>query len=149
MAGGELGDDDKARINQAISVAEEQTGLEFCVVVGRERGDDPRREAERAFHKAGLHERPAVMIVVTPEARTLEVVTAYGLEHRLPDAACDEAVRLMTGVFVMGDIAGGIASGVELLAQRAGARTDGRSGHAGVDLPNIVDLGGSDRAGDD
>jgi uncharacterized membrane protein YgcG len=141
VALGELDQAEKARISQVISLAEEETGLEFCVVVGRKRGEDPRREAERTFHKAGLHERPAVMIVVTPEARTLEVVTAYGLDLRLPDVACDEAVRLMTGLFSTGDYAGGIERGVELLAERAGARTDGKSGHQGADLPNVVDLG--------
>jgi len=140
-------EDDKTRINGAVAVAENETGLEFCVIVGTKRGDDPRHEAERAFHKIGLHERPAVMIMVTPEARTLEVVTAHELADRLSDQSCAEAVRLMTGLFSTGDFVGGIERGIELLAERAGARTDGREGHVGADLPNIIDVGEVD--GDD
>jgi uncharacterized membrane protein YgcG len=141
VAIGELSPPDKQRVNEAVALAEETTGLEFCVIVGVHNGDDPRREAERRFHKLGMHQRPGVMIMVMPEARRLEVVTAPEIGGRLTDEACDRAVVEMTPLFADGHLAEGLERGVELLAAAAGHRTDGATGHAdGVDLPNIVDL---------
>lgn len=140
MAVGELTKDDKVRVNVAVSKAEEFTGLEFCVIIGAKPNEDPRHEAERAFHKANMHERPSVLVMITPSARTLEVVVAHELADRMTDSACAEAVQLMTGVFATGDIVGGLERGIGLLAQRAGARSDGAHGHVGDDLPNVVDL---------
>jgi uncharacterized membrane protein YgcG len=145
VAIGEMTPADKARVNEAVARAEEATGLEFCVIVGVSATGDSRHEAERAFHKLGMDQRPGVMIMVMPEARRLEVVTAPEIGERLTDEACDRAVREMTPLFASGDVAGGLEHGVQLLTVAAGRRSDGATGHAdGVDLPNIVDIDDSD-----
>jgi len=141
QAHGELTDAEKQRVNAAVSAAELQTGLEFCVIVGSRPQSDARHEAERAFHKLRMHERPAIMIMVVPHARTLEVVTAPDVDGRLTDKHCDQAVSVMTAAFSTADIVSGLELGVQTLASFAGPRTDGQTGHHdGVDLPNIVDL---------
>jgi hypothetical protein len=140
VALGELSVDDKVRVNSAVVKAEEFTGLEFCVIIGIKPNEEPRHEAERAFHKAKMNERPSVLVMITPSARTLEVVVASELSARLTDQACEEAVQLMTGMFATEDIVGGLERGIGVLAERAGPRTDGRHGHVGEDLPNIVDI---------
>ena len=129
---------DKRRVNEAVKAPELHTGLEFCVMVGQKVVDDPRREAERAFHRLGLDERPAVMVVVTPTGRTLELVTAPDLNTRVSDADCDEAVRLMTGLFAAGDITGGLVRGISYLADKAGPSVTDEP--VTDDVPNVVDL---------
>ncbi len=140
----ELSDDERARLNAVISQAEEDTGLEYCVLFGSRPRGSAREEAERVFSKFGLQERPGVLVMVVPHARTLEVVTAPGVHERLSDNDCDEAVRLMTGIFATGDIVGGLERGVQFLADRAGGDRDG-VGHHGLDLPNVVDLDDPER----
>jgi uncharacterized membrane protein len=138
VAGGELTSDDKERINAEVADAEQKAGFEICVVVMHKRHKDARRDAESAFHRLGMHDRPAVLVMVTPAERTLEVVTAAHVRDRLSDVDCDEAVRLMTGVFATGDIVDGIAQGVRFIGER-GSSPDGKLVD-GPDLPNLLDL---------
>ena len=55
------------RILRSVEDAERATGLQFCVYLGPT-GDDPRAHAEALFEKAGLHARPAVLFLVSPQA---------------------------------------------------------------------------------
>ena len=135
----ELTKSERVRINNVIAQAEEDTGLEFCLIFGSKPESVAREEAERAFAKLGLRERPGVMIQVVPHARTLELVTSEEAQQRITDNDCDEAVRLMTGVFSTGDIVGGLERGVMFLAEQAGGDKDGEGRHRS-DLPNVVDL---------
>ena len=139
MEPGELTADQKQRIDQAIAAAETATGVQWCVILGIRSSEDPRREAERAFHKADMHGRPSVLIMVTPSARTLEIVVAHELRDRITNQMCEEVVRLMTGVFIEDDVTSGIERGIALLAERAGSLTTDVPPPT-EDLPNVVDL---------
>lgn len=140
MATGELSEAEQERVNAVVSEVEEQTGLEFCVMVTSRVYENARHGAEKAFHKLGLHQRPGVMIMVVPHARKLEVVTAPELANRLTDEHCARAVDVMTTRFRENDIAGGLEAGIRALAESAGPRSDGQTGHDSQDLPNILDL---------
>lgn len=141
--GAVLTDAQKEAINSVIASAEQDTGLEICLILGSKIIKDARTDAEHVFLHRGLHQRPGVLVVVVPPARTVEVVVAAGLADRLTDNDCDEAVRLMTGSFATGDTAGGIERGIVLLAERAGA---GRGPvHSEGDMPNVVDLDDHDK----
>lgn len=135
----ELTEAEKARVNAVIAQAEKDTGLEFCLVYGSRPESVAREEAERAFSKLGLHQRPGVMIQVVPHARTLEVVTSSEVQGRVTDQDADEAVRLMTGIFATGDIVGGLERGFQFLADQAGGDKDPQTRDR-ADLPNVVDL---------
>jgi uncharacterized membrane protein YgcG len=138
VAVGDLTKADKKRIDAAVADAERLTGIEMCVILGAKAHIDPRTEAERAFHKAGLHERPSVLIVVTPSARTLEIVVAHDLRDRVTDQMCDETVHLMTGLFALGNLAGGLEQGIRHLAERASSPRPHEP--SSEDLPNVIDL---------
>lgn len=145
MVGGELTDVEKRRVNVTIAEVEAITGLEFCVLLRSDVAVDGRQAAERFFHRLGLHERPAVMILVSPPARALEVVTAPELSSRLSDEHCRTAVEIMTELFAAGDLCGGLEQGLLALAELVGPRSDGSMGHkGGEDIPNVVDLDNSD-----
>lgn len=126
------------RVGEAVDTAEETTGLQFCVVLGPAEGD-AHAHAEALFVQAGLHLRPAVLVLVAPDQRRVEVVTSPAVRERVSDAACAEAVADMTQRFATGDIAGGIVAGVDRLAAVAGP---GVSGADEDELPDV--LGGAD-----
>lgn len=122
------------RVGEAVDIAEETTGLQFCVVLGNAEGD-AHAHAEALFVQAGLHLRPAVLVLVALDQRRVEVLTAPTIRERVPDPACAEAVSVMTKHFAKGDLAGGIVAGVEHLAAVAGP---GAAGPDEDELPDIM-----------
>lgn len=121
-------------MGEAVDTAEETTGLQFCVVLGPADGD-AHAHAEALFVQAGLHLRPAVLVLVAPDQRRVEVLTASAIRERVPDSICAEAVADMTRHFASGDFVGGIVAGVERLAAAAGPGVAGPDDH---ELPDIM-----------
>ena len=99
--------------------AERTTGLQLCVYLGPTEGD-PRAHAERLFVEAGLEVRPAVLLLVSPPDRRVEVLTAPAVRNRITDEDCARAVEEMSPLFASGDLAGGIETGLRHLAGVAG-----------------------------
>lgn len=108
------------RIEAAVQQAEDATGLDMCVYLGPAE-EDARAHAESFFVERGLHERPAVLLLVAPPQRRVEIVTAPSVRDRLPDAVCEEAVSAMVARFRDGDLTGGLEEGLRRLAAAAGA----------------------------
>lgn len=123
-------------VERAVDAAEEATGLQICIHLGRTDDDDPRAHAERLFVNAGLVTRPAVLILVDPRGRRVEVVTAPSVTDRVDDAACGVAVERMTRRFASGDLAGGLVAGVWALAEAAGP---GVAAPGAEELPDLLD----------
>lgn len=115
-----------------MDAAEKQTGLQICVYLGPT-SEDARAHAEQLFVDAGLHTRPAVLILVAPEARRVEVVTSREVRERVTDEAAHEAVDRMTTRFADGDLVGGLMAGVEHIAAAAGPGEE-----TGEDLPDLL-----------
>ena len=108
------------RVVRAVEHAEQTTGVEFCVYLGPA-GEDSRAHAEAMFAESGLHTRPAILLVVAPDARRVEVVTSPEIRRRVSDSTCADAVAAMTRHFARSDITGGIVAGIQLLEAAAGA----------------------------
>lgn len=123
----------RRRIAAAVRRAEQWTGLQYCVYLGPTEAD-PLAHAQGLMDSLGLAERPAVLLLVAPEARRLEIVTSPAAAARIPDPVARLAAVSMAASFGVGDIAGGIAEGVRLLAQAAGPGE-----RAGSDLPDLLD----------
>jgi uncharacterized membrane protein YgcG len=123
-------------VEAAVARAEEVTGLQFCVFLGAVDDDLPREHAEAMFVEAGLHERPAILVVVAPKQRRVEIVTGPHARERISDDDAAAAVAAMTASFARGDLAGGVTLGLDQLAASAGpgARQPGE-----VDITNILD----------
>ncbi len=122
----------RRKVDNAVRAAEQLTGLQFCVYLGPAESD-PRQHAESLFVSAGLHERPAVLILVAPDHRKVEIVTAPEVKQRLPDDACARAIELMTPLFAERRYDQALVSGLKSLADHAGP-----GAATGIDLPNIV-----------
>jgi len=123
----------RRRVARAVDRAEEWTGLQFCVYLGPTE-TDPREKAYALLNDLGLAERPAVLLLVAPEERRLEIVTTPAAAERIDDRSANLAAMSMSASFGVGDVAGGIAEGVRLLAQAAG-----RGEPVGVELPDLLD----------
>ena len=111
------------RIEEALERARNETGVHFSAYVG-DVGEPSGRAAAEALHD-GLGELAsrACLIVVSPGDRTVEVVTGHSIRKRLPDRACALAALSMTTAFSGGDLAGGLVTGVRMLADTAGKST--------------------------
>ncbi len=105
-------------IKRAIQLARQASGVRFSVYVGAAEGDY--RGFARKLHAALGAEAPhAVLVFVDPGARRLEIVTGPEARRQLDDRSCALAAMSMTTAFTAGDLAGGIASGVQMLAEHA------------------------------
>jgi uncharacterized membrane protein YgcG len=123
----------RRRIARAVRHAEDWTGLQFCVYLGPTE-IDPLDKAHALMADLGLAERPAVLLLVAPDERRLEIVTSPAAARRIDDSEARLAAISMSASFGVGDVAGGIAEGVRLLAQAAGPGT-----RAGAELPDLLD----------
>lgn len=135
VTGKRLSRAERQKVEDAVRDAESSTGLQFCVYFGPA-GDDSRAHAERAFVNAGLHERPAVLVLVAPDAHRVEVVTAPDARDRLTDEECRAAIAEMTPYFARNDFVAGLVVGLAELAERTGP---GTAEPGSSDLPNVLD----------
>ena len=111
------------RIEHALSQARTENGLDISVVVGDLDITDLSgfRQAAETVHEAlGERARSAVLVVVAPGQRRVEVVTGPAARRRVPDRVAALAVLSMTSAFAGGDLAGGVVDGVRQLATAAG-----------------------------
>ncbi|ADP83118.1 DUF5130 family protein [Pseudofrankia inefficax] len=122
MASGEAFRQDQLdRLNRARLLAERQTGIAFHVRVGAVSGE-PEAAADRLLTEivggrlAGDH----VLVVVSPGQRFVRVVTTPTARRRISDAAASLATLSMTSSFAVGDLVGGLVSGLRQLADAAG-----------------------------
>ena len=113
------------RIGAAIDTCRQQHGLDVSVVVGDLAIADVshfRAAAELVHAALGARARNAVLVVVAPGQRRVEVVTGAAARRRVPDRVAALAVLSMTTAFSGGDIAGGVVDGLRQMADAAGRR---------------------------
>ena len=117
-----------ARIDEALSLATEETGLLFSLYVGNL--DPPTRAAAEklADQLPAVPDDGAVLVVVSPGQRVLHIVTTGGAVRRLPNRVCALAALGMRAAFVGGDLTAGAVNGLRMLADAAGQ-------HSGSHLP--------------
>ena len=123
-----------ARIDEAMSLATEETGLLFSVYVG-ELGVPTRPSAEElAGQLPAAPADGAVLLAVSPGQRVMHVVTTHGAVHRLPNRVCALAVVGMRAAFSGGDLTAGVVNGLRMLADAAGRQS---STHAPPPSPMV------------
>lgn len=113
------------RIEHAVSLCRRENGLDVSVVVGDLNITDLSgfREGAETIHAAlGERANAAVLVVVAPGQRRVEIVTGPAARRRVPDRVAALAVLSMTSAFAGGDLAGGIIDGLRQMADAAGRR---------------------------
>ena len=122
MASGEAFRQDQLdRLSRARLLAERQTGIGFHIRVGTLSGN-PELAAERIL-AAIVTGRPGaadVLVVVSPGQRFVRVLTSPDARRRITDTAAWLATLSMTSSFAVGDLVGGLVSGIRQLADAAG-----------------------------
>jgi hypothetical protein len=106
------------RLDQALRVADESTGLTFSVYVGDL--DEPVRGHAEKLHGQLADPAHSILMAVSPNQRLLEIVTGSEARRRIPDRDAKLAALSMTAAFGGGDLAGGIVIGLDQLATHAG-----------------------------
>jgi uncharacterized membrane protein YgcG len=113
------------RIERAVSVCRSQNGLDVSVLVGDLNLDGIgsfRAAAEKLHAALGDRAHSAVLVVVAPGQRKVEIVTGPAARRRVPDRVAALAVLSMTSAFSGGDLAGGVIDGLRQMADAAGRR---------------------------
>jgi uncharacterized membrane protein YgcG len=113
------------RIEHAVSLCRSENGLDVSVLVGDldlAGVADFRAGAEKLHAALGERAHSAVLLVVAPGQRKVEVVTGPAARRRVPDRVAALAVLSMTSAFAGGDLAGGIIDALRQMAEAAGRR---------------------------
>lgn len=114
------------RIEAAVERVRAENGLDLSVLVGDLELDDLtqfRAASERLHAALGERSPSAVLLVVAPGQRRVEIVTGPAIRRRVPDRVCALAVLSMTSAFRGGDLVGGIVDAVRQIADAAGRRS--------------------------
>ena len=115
-----------SRIDEALTVGSDETGLLFSVYVG-ELGRPGRAAAEKLAARLPTSALAgSVLLAVSPGQRELHIVTVAGATKRVPNRVCALAAVGMRTAFAGGDLTAGIVNGVRMLADAAGVHSDGR-----------------------
>lgn len=114
------------RIQEAIETCRRENGLDVSVLIGDLALEDLSgfRAAAERLHAALGEQRAAtaVLVVVAPGQRRVEVVTGPRVRRRVPDRVAALAVLSMTTAFSGGDLAGGVVDALRQFADAAGRR---------------------------
>jgi hypothetical protein len=105
------------RLDEALRLADQSTGLTFSVYVGDL--DEPVRGHAEKLHAQLADPARSVLLAVSPNQRVLEVVTGADARRRIPDRSAKLAALSMAAAFSGGDLAGGLVSGLAQLAEQA------------------------------
>ena len=114
------------RIEATVKRAQVENGLDLSVLIGDIELDDLTRfrpAAEKLHAALGDRSPAAVLLVVAPGQRRVEVVTGPLVRRRVPDRVSALAVLSMTSTFRGGDLVGGIVDAIRQIADAAGRRT--------------------------
>ena len=106
------------RLDEALRVADQQTGLTFSVFIGDL--EEPTREYAEQLHGQLDGAAKAVLIAISPNQRLLEIVTGTDARKRITDRDAKLAALSMAAAFAGGDLAGGVLAGLDQLASHAG-----------------------------
>lgn len=106
------------RLDQALRVADQETGLTFSVYVGDL--EEPTRLHAEKLHGQLTDPARSVLVAVSPNQRQLEIVTGVQARKRIPDRDAKLAALSMSAAFSGGDLAGGIVIGLDQLSTHAG-----------------------------
>ena len=104
-----------ATLDDELVRASRNASLHFGIYLG-DLGPDTRTRAEELHDSLGERADDAVLVAVSPGQRVIEVVTGCKAANRLPDRGCKLAVESMISSFKEGDLAGGLSSGLRMLA---------------------------------
>ena len=111
------------RIEHTVSVCRTVNGLDVSVLVGDLVLADLsefRAGAEKLHAALGDRAHNAVLLVVAPGQRRVEIVTGPSARRRVPDRVAALAVLSMSTAFTGGDLAGGIIDALRQISQAAG-----------------------------
>ena len=111
------------RLATALERCRRDNGLDASILVGDLDVTDPtqfRAAAERVHAALGERSHHAVLIIVAPGQRQVEIVTGPAVRRRVPDRVAALAVMSMVSAFNGGDLTGGLLDGLRQIADSAG-----------------------------
>ena len=113
--GERLTERERSAIQRAAERAGTGTGLTFTVCFGAAPGDV--RAHARSLHAGLADSAHSVLVFVDPGARALEIVTGAEARRQIDARGATLASLAMTSKFSVGDLAGGVVDGLQMLGE--------------------------------
>jgi uncharacterized membrane protein YgcG len=105
-------------IERALGQAHAESELSYSVFVGAV-DRDLREQGRQLLGALGADADRAVVVVIDPAQRRLEILTGATAARYLDDRATALGAMAMTSSFTAGDLAGGIVAGLHTLSEHA------------------------------
>lgn len=117
-AGEAFSEDQKHQVERATSYARRVGDVAVSVYVG-ELGATSRKRALQLHAAFGAEAPSTVLVAADPGSHRLEIVTGSAVARRLDDRTCSLVAVAMTSAFAVGDLVGGLVTGVQQLGDHA------------------------------
>lgn len=108
-------------IRQAIELAEKRTSGEIRVCIDKTCSEDVLDRAVHYFQKLNMHhtrQRNGVLVYVATVDRKFAIIGDSGINKVVPENFWDETKKAMLAHFKVGDMAKGIATGIQLAGEQ-------------------------------
>ena len=112
-----ISSDDKKRLVNAITLAEENTSGEIRVHIQKKLKDDIYKAAVKKFEKLGMTKtklRNGVLVYIALQNREFAIIGDIGIHEKVENNFWNETVELMKEHFKQNNLIGGIEKGLEL-----------------------------------
>lgn len=130
-----LNETERKRVEAAVDTAEDATGMQFLVYIGRSK-HDTRKHAERLLMKQGLADHRGILLLVSPHRRAVELVTSAEAQARINNDEAKKVIDIMVPAFRQGDWVSGVELGLSALVEAAGPMPEGET--PSPEMPDIV-----------
>lgn len=121
MPKNQFSEEEKQRLQLAISNAENNTSGEIRVHIDAYCFFNPMRKAIRVFKRLKMHEteeRNAVLIYVAMKNHKLAILGDEGINKRVPEGFWEDEKNLMISHFKNGDFTIGLEEGIHLVGEQ-------------------------------
>lgn len=132
---------DHARVEHAITAAEQKTSGEIRVLISKEKTGDAVAAARAQFERLGMTataERNGVLIYLAPKSHAFAVIGDTAIHEKCGDAFWRLLAAAMELQFKRGEFTEGLVLGIEraaaLLAENFPRKPDDRN-----ELPNLIE----------
>ena len=113
-----LSNDHIRQIAHVVTRHSLSSGVHLSVFIGSPNGP-ARPFAQRLLAALGDRAPGSVLILVAPAERQLEIVSGRQAARVIDDRSCELAALAMTSSFAVGDLAGGVIAGLQVLVEEA------------------------------
>ena len=113
--------DQQQTVENAVRFAEKGTSGEIRIHIDADCPGDPVKRAQEVFGKLGMHRtqlRNGVLIYLACNTKVFAIIGDKGINERVPEHFWEDVIQAMSGHFIKGHFAEGLALGVTMAGEK-------------------------------